>query len=133
MKKNMIASWILIDKNNRVLLIKRKFNKKSLPNHWSFPWWTQEEWESPEETVIREVKEEVWLDFEITNLFSEEKWGDLSNYFYRFLWKYFWDIKIQDEECDGYWWFSYSETEQLLIYSKVTDVLKKLHEDNFLS
>ncbi len=132
MNKVIICSWILIDEFKRVLLIKRKFNKKDLPNYWSFPWWKQEIWENNIETVAREVKEEVWLDFEITRLFIEEEWWNINNYFYRFLWNYSWEIKIQDEECDWYWWFFYQETEQLLIYQKIKDLLQKLYEENLI-
>jgi len=45
------------------LLIKRKYTKKNNPNFWAFPGWWNENNKTMEETAIREVKEEVWLDF----------------------------------------------------------------------
>jgi ADP-ribose pyrophosphatase YjhB (NUDIX family) len=126
MAKTIICSWLLIDDKGRILLIKRKFNKNDFPNYWSFPWWRQEKLEEINEVVIREVKEEVWLDFEIKEIFLKEEWQ--FNYFYRFLWNYSWKIIIQEEECDWYWWFSYKETEKLLIYSVIRAVIQKLYE-----
>jgi 8-oxo-dGTP pyrophosphatase MutT (NUDIX family) len=121
MKKVTICSWLLIDDRGRILLIKRKFNKKEFPNYWSFPWGRQEEWENINEVVIREVREEVWLDFEITEMFVKD-WQ--YNYFYRFLWSYSWKIILQEEECDGYGWFSYKETENLLTHLTVKFQIK---------
>jgi ADP-ribose pyrophosphatase YjhB (NUDIX family) len=80
-----ICHWIIIE-SKRILLIKRSKDKRNFANFWAFPWWWQELNETPEETTIREVKEEVWLDFEIERLFSqkieEERW-----LFVDYLWK----------------------------------------------
>ena len=136
MKKNNISCWIIIDKNNRLLLIKRKYNKKAFPNYWSLPWWNQEKWESVENTAIREIKEEVWLDFKITKLFIEdeliveEKW--IINHFYRYLWKVSWNIIIQEDECDWFWWFTFEETKKLLINSNINNIIEKLCNENII-
>ncbi len=122
-----IWSWILIDKNKRVLLIKRIYTKKNNPNYWWFPWWWNEENETMEETTIREVKEEIWLDFKITKLFwVSEYW---KSHLFRFLWEYSWKIIIQEEECDWYWWFSYEETKKLLMSENMIYFLKKLYDE----
>lgn len=34
-------------------------------NKWWLPWWALEPWESAEDALYREVKEETWLDIEI--------------------------------------------------------------------
>jgi 8-oxo-dGTP diphosphatase len=50
---------IIINENKELLFIKRAHTKKTLPGIWSFPSGTQEESETPEETAIREAKEEL--------------------------------------------------------------------------
>jgi ADP-ribose pyrophosphatase YjhB (NUDIX family) len=131
MKKSIVCQWIVVDDQSRILLIKRKWNKKNLPNYWALPGWNQEIWETNEQTVIREVKEEAGLDFEITTLFMEwEGIGD--NYFYRYIWKYSGQITVQDEECDGYGWFSHTETEKLLIHTSMQDTIQRLHDGNLI-
>jgi 8-oxo-dGTP pyrophosphatase MutT (NUDIX family) len=128
--KNMIIiwSWIIIQ-DKRVLLIKRSQNKKVAPNLGAFPWWKQELNETNEETTIREVKEEVWLDFEIEKLF-EKFLDERGSYHYIFLWKTSWKIVLQIEECDGYGWFSYEEIKYLEIVFK--DVIEKLKMDGLI-
>jgi len=122
-----IWSWILIDKFWRSLLIKRKYNKRSNPNYRAYPWWWNEENETMEETTIREVKEEVWLDFKPTKLFLENiNW---KNHLFRYLWEYSWKIIIQEEECDWYWWFSYDEIKKLKISSNMRDLVEKLYSE----
>jgi ADP-ribose pyrophosphatase YjhB (NUDIX family) len=127
-KYNMKICWIwLIIKENQILMIKRSKNKpiNNYPNYWAFPWWWQISWESPEETVIREIKEEIWTDFIITKLFIENK--TKSNTFYYFLWEISWKIIIQEEECDWYWWFTYNEAKKLLMSEWICEIIEKLN------
>ena len=70
--------WVIIFKNNFVLLGKRKNSHGE--GTWSFPWWHLEFWESWENCAKREVKEETNLDisdiqyFHTTNdIFKKEK------------------------------------------------------------
>lgn len=125
----IICTWIIIQ-DKRVLLIKRSKNKNVYPNFWAFPWWRQEESETLEQTTIREIKEEVWLDFEIEKLYNErvsEKW-----YFHDFIWKASGIVILQVEECDWYWWFNYNETTSLPIAWSVQRIIEKLHDENLI-
>jgi len=56
MKTYIKARWIII-KDDKIFLLRDK-------EFWNFllPWWTQEEWETIEETFYREMKEETWID-----------------------------------------------------------------------
>ncbi|MBI2047523.1 MAG: NUDIX hydrolase [Parcubacteria group bacterium] len=56
---------IILRDGDKVLFVQRSANKKSLPNIWAFPSGTIEEGESPEETIVREAKEELSIDAEI--------------------------------------------------------------------
>lgn len=124
----IIWSWIIIIEK-RILLIKRKFNKKQYPNYWAIPWWWAENNENWEETSIREVKEETWLDFIPTKLFI--KYNDKYCEFYRYIWTVSWKIIIQEEECDWYWWFTFDETKKLLLSDNMKKLIEKLHEENY--
>lgn len=125
-----IGSWIIIDNLNRVLLIKRKFNKKYYPNCWSYPWWHQDKNETIEETATREVKEEVWLNFKITELFEQKTITEKDDliYFSRYLWNYSWDIKVLEKESDWYGWFYYKEIKKLKLDRHIKSSIETLYQ-----
>jgi ADP-ribose pyrophosphatase YjhB (NUDIX family) len=125
-----VWSWIIIQ-DERILLIKRSKNKKSLAGFWALPWWRQEENETPEETTIREVKEEVWLEFEALKLFTENTTEEI--HYYDFLWNWTWEIVLQVEECDWYWWFSFEETRYLPIVDRMRGVIEELANENLIN
>lgn len=50
----------------KILFVQRSKNKKTLPNIWAFPSGTVEEGETPEETAMREAKEELDLEIKVT-------------------------------------------------------------------
>ena len=127
-------TWIIIDKNKRILLTKRSNYTKAFPGYWCIPWWRWEIWETAEEIVIREIKEEVWLDFKPTKVFHACKvnnnWEDiLSN---RFIWNYSWKINIQEEEIDWYAWYKYEEIKDLKIAFNHIKTLDKLHNEDLI-
>ncbi len=126
----IIWSWIIII-DKRILLIKRKFNKKQYPNYWAIPWWWTKNNENWEETTIREIKEEVWLDFIPTKLFVQN--NDKYCNYYRYIWTVSWKINIQAEECDWYWWFTFDETKNLLLSDNMIKLCEKLHEKNYFN
>ena len=57
----IVASIALIDANNQILIAKRP-NKKHLSGFWEFPGGKVEKGESPENALVREVKEELNID-----------------------------------------------------------------------
>ncbi len=127
----IIALWIII-KEKRILLIKRSKNKptKIYPNYWSFPWWKLEKDEALEKCVIREVKEETWLIFFNQKLFSEIIIED--THLFIFIWESSWKIQIQEEECDGYAWYTYEETKKLLTIERLKKIFEKLNEEKYI-
>ncbi|MEL6093273.1 8-oxo-dGTP diphosphatase MutT [Bartonella schoenbuchensis] len=54
----LVVACALLDKDNRVLLAKRP-SGKSMSGLWEFPGGKVEEGETPEESLIRELKEEL--------------------------------------------------------------------------
>ena len=57
----IVASIALIDANDQILIAKRP-NKKHLSGFWEFPGGKVEKGESPENALVREVKEELNID-----------------------------------------------------------------------
>tara|TARA_B110001450_G_scaffold70206_1_gene66457 strand:+ start:155 stop:571 length:417 start_codon:yes stop_codon:yes gene_type:complete len=57
----IVASIALIDANDQILIAKRP-KKKHLSGSWEFPGGKVEKGESPENALIREVKEELNID-----------------------------------------------------------------------
>ncbi|WP_428482598.1 (deoxy)nucleoside triphosphate pyrophosphohydrolase [Pyruvatibacter mobilis] len=57
----LVAACALVDADGRVLLAKRPAGK-SLAGLWEFPGGKVESGETPEETLIRELKEELGID-----------------------------------------------------------------------
>jgi len=60
----IVASIAIVDANDQILIAKRP-NKKHLSGFWEFPGGKVEKGESPENALVREVKEE--LNIEINN------------------------------------------------------------------
>ena len=124
----LITAWaIIIDDDKKILLVKRPNDKKLFPNAWSFPGGKLEEWETLDETVVREVKEETWLD-----LVSFEKYSFIGhtpqnkrsiNHFY--IGKVEWTL-IPETEAKRY---SYDEIKWLKIAFNQTEIIEKLHND----
>ncbi len=64
--KPIVASSALVEKNGKILLVKRRFQPH--PGWWALPGGIVEYGETVEETAIREIKEETGVDIEIKKL-----------------------------------------------------------------
>lgn len=60
----LVAACVLIDTDNRVLLAQRP-EGKALAGLWEFPGGKVEAGETPEETVIRELREEIGIETKV--------------------------------------------------------------------
>lgn len=103
------ASKSLITKDEKILLLKRSDDVPEYEDQWDFPGGRQESGETPEQTLIRETKEEVNLDVvpdKINKEFEYKFRKDFSLYFYIFSIKsYTGDLQITNEHKE-YKWFS---------------------------
>jgi len=123
------ASGILL-KNKKVFLIKRSGYTKAFPNCWAFPGGRAEKDETPEMAVIREVKEEINIEFKPKKLYYISKWKDRQ--LYRFLGSFSGNIKLQDEEIADSNWFTYEEAIGLDLAFDYRDILEHMHKDNLI-
>ncbi len=124
------ASSAIILKDKKILLIKRSNYTPSFPKHWACPGGRAEPNESPEQNVIREVKEEINLDFKPTKLFATEKYQDRD--LYRFLGDWKGIITIQKEEIDDYDWFSYDDAVKLELAFDYKKIIEKLRKEELI-
>ncbi|NYE58107.1 8-oxo-dGTP diphosphatase MutT [Carboxydothermus ferrireducens] len=65
-----VTAAIIIHKG-KVLITRRKLNDKYLPGKWEFPGGKVEQGETPEDCLVREIKEELDLNIKITQFFGE--------------------------------------------------------------
>lgn len=110
--------------NKKILLVKRVKNTLLFPEHWVFPGGRPEDGELPEETVVREVKEETNLDFLPSEVFMIGTYTDRE--MYRFLGSWNGSIKLQEEELSSFGWFNYNQALQLKLgfdYQTALDIL----------
>lgn len=102
---------IIMNKNNEILLQKRSPNKKDKPNLWEICFGHVSSGETPESSILREVKEEIDLnliekDLIFLGIEHTEEWYENTNRFHKafsyiFLIKTnknIHEFKLQDEE-----------------------------------
>lgn len=65
-----VVAGILINKNNEILIAKRK-EEKILGGYWEFPGGKIDDGETPEESLIRELMEEMNINIKINKYFGE--------------------------------------------------------------
>ena len=122
---NEIAVFLINDKGE-TLLQKRSGNKKHNPNKWAICAGHVEAYESLENTVIREAKEELGIDIPIKELktFVEKETkirknnSCITNYFYYKTNMELHEFIIQKEELIEVKWVS------------IEDIIKMLEEEN---
>ena len=77
-----LIAHALIEKDGKYLLIKRSKIKRGSPNmypeYWDIPGGSVEDYETPVEALVREIKEEVGLDVNIKQIIHEDSNYDKS-------------------------------------------------------
>ena len=135
MTKIRIGSGGAIIKDNKLLLTKRIETKKHFPNYWTFPAGGYEETDnSLINTAIREIKEEVNLNFKPTkklNFYEFQNKGTLS-ISHIYLGEWAGEIIFQKEEITEIGWFTYKETKFLDIAFAYTEVIEDLYKLNLI-
>jgi ADP-ribose pyrophosphatase YjhB (NUDIX family) len=125
----LAASGIIL-KNKKILLLQRSNYTEMYPRFWGCPGGRAEPYETAEQNVIREVKEECNLDFSPTEIIKTGVWEQRN--FYRFLGSWSGEIKIQEQEVDDYNWFSYEKALQLNLAFDYKEIIQLLYERKLL-
>ena len=124
------ATSAIILKDKKILLIKRSDYTKTFPKTWACPGGRGEHGETPGQAVVRELKEEVNIDFKPIRLFKKGKYEDRE--LFRFLGEWSGNIKIQEEEITEYNWFSYEEAINLKLGFDYKEVIQMLHKEHLI-
>ena len=109
MKKIELSGAILLDENNKILLIHR--NTKEM-KQWELPGGKIEKGEIPEDTCIRELKEELYIQIEILKYIDCKEFEDNG-----IILKYNWykckiikgTAKLMEDKFDDIRYFSMNE------------------------
>jgi len=127
--------WVIVIKNNRILLWKRK--NAHWEWTWSFPWWHLEYWEEWAECAIRETMEETWLKikniefFAVTNdVFKLER----KHYITIFIKSDFdsWILEIKEpDKCEKWEWFEFDKLPENL-FLPIENVIKEWYFDKLV-
>jgi 8-oxo-dGTP diphosphatase len=123
------SSIIFINEKEQILLFLRD-NKPDLPypNMWDVPGGHVEAYESPERCIIREMKEEMGLDIDELELFSEIEFKDRIEYT-------FWasaDFDIDDIELtegQKLKWFTRDDAKQTPLAYGFNEIVEKFYSD----
>lgn len=124
------ATSAIILKDKKILLVKRSGYTPTFPHTWACPGGRTDPGEPPEQAVIRELKEEVNIDFKPTRLFAKGKYKDRD--LYRYLGEWSGDVKIQEEEITEFGWFSYEDAIKLDLGFDYREIIEKLHKEGLL-
>ena len=125
-----ISFGAVIFYNNKYLLIKH-----AVGSHWDFPKGHQEKNETPEQTALREIKEETGLTVKLIPNFSKtisylsEPNVKKSVTFFLATTKES-SVKICQKEIIDYVWLPYTEALVKLTYPQAKEVLNNAHRFN---
>jgi len=128
-QKVLAASGIIL-KDKKLLLVKRSNYTQIYPEYWACPGGRAEPGETAEQNVVREVKEEVNLNFTPTEILTTATWQ--NRFLYRFLGTWSGTVKIQEEELTAFGWFTYNEAKELDLAFDYGNVIKKLKNRNLI-
>lgn len=102
------SSWIIKNKDWKILFLKRAKNSKINPWLYQIPWGHMDHFnEQPEEVLIREFKEEVWIDvtkYKMVHIVRHLEKSKELHYvaFYFEILEYKWEIiNNEPHNCDG--------------------------------
>lgn len=121
---SILLPYILDDGNIKVFLQKRSLNQTRLPGYFGFWGGGAENDESPEETLVREIKEELNVDIKLTECVILNRYEFLRSikFVYLFKTEIGWEENIIVSEGEYGQWLDLNdalELENLILEDKV--------------
>lgn len=131
MKKHIGSSIIFVNPQNQILLFLRD-DKPGLPyrNMWDVPGGHVEADETPEQTIVREMKEEMDIDLESFHFFCKKEFDDRTEFTF---WKEV-DFKIEDidlREGQCLKWFTRRKAAKTTLaygFNEIVEDFYRMHE-----
>jgi 8-oxo-dGTP diphosphatase len=127
MKLRFACVCILFNEENKILLLKRSENDQWMAGKFALVGGGCEEHEIPEETMIREIKEETNLSVKKPKLVYSTIEGNTFVYVFIAKTNNSDRIKINDEHT-GYVWVNSSEISTHDTVPNIMDMIKRVHE-----
>lgn len=113
MNKLILAGCVITDADGKILLMHRNTPKRT---QWELPGGKIDEGESPEETAVREIKEELGVDVELGKLLGKKEFTE-DDFINEYIW---YSAKIThgtpvpvEDKFDEVNYFSIAELEQM--------------------
>lgn len=113
-KKKIVVVTAIIENDNGDILLSQRYDPSFPDAHlkWDLPWWKNEFGENLEETILREVKEETWLDIAIqqmlpTHVFNLRETNKIHQHTLIFCFqakKIWWEIYYNDPKIHTLKW-----------------------------
>jgi len=128
--KPIIGVGAAILRDKKILLTKRVSSKKNFPNCWTFPAGRLKPTDkSLEAAAIREIKEEIDLDFvpEKKLNFYETQINNQRIIGIIFLGNWSGKLKFLESEISEVGWFAYKETKKLRLAFVYKEAIEDLH------
>lgn len=124
-----IVSMLVIYNDQAEILLQDRSNIRVVDEDYSFFWWHLEDWENPEQTLKREIKEELNIelkkDYEFLGVWNKNVYKTGKNYdIYFYLYK---TDNLQenfnDREGSGAKYFTLDQAKKLRFVADFQDVL----------
>ena len=135
MQTRDVAAIILLNKNKEVLLQKKDLGFKYWPGYWCFFGGGISGNEDPEQTICREVKEEIGYDVRTLQLFMVQEYQEEHRRGKKYIFVAPFDKRLADirlKEGGGFAFFAFSELNTIKIIDHDHDALlsyfKEKHE-----
>ncbi|MDO8658130.1 MAG: NUDIX domain-containing protein [Candidatus Levybacteria bacterium] len=123
---------IILNENKEILFTERSLSDDFLPGYWELPGGGIDYGETPQEALIREIKEECGLGIEIIKPIAANSYfiKDIQRIEITFLCKAINSTKIKlSHEHSNYKWLKITEVNKI----KVTDYIKKIIDSSIES
>lgn len=107
------VSGLIINDKWEILLQKRQ-NTWYFDSWYGLPWWHIEFWETSDDAIIHEIKEEIWINIKIEDIkpiaIVNKIWVNNINQQYfslcYFIKNWSWEIvNAEPDKCSEMWWF----------------------------
>lgn len=131
MRERNIVEGLIVNENNELLLQKKTIDYPTLPGgYWCFFGGEIENGEKPDETIRRELREELGIDFQEIHLYRELDY-EIPKYYGK---QYVFEVKFKGKISDirltegaGFAFFDKSELKNL----KIPEMEKRVLRDYF--
>jgi len=121
-----LVKAVVMDKENKILLLKRAAKCKFFPSQWDFPGGKVEKVETSSQALVREVKEETNLDITFPREFKEHYYtehGQALHFNVVYSNSHSGEIKISEDHSE-FKWFTQDELDEMLKNKELAPIVQ---------